>query len=125
MNSKPENNSAGSFKDWVIMLIIAALVSGWGLFVYFRVQDRPRQWDFGVLPDAPSQSIYSTTPPPGNAAVPTQTPVLPEATPWQADKQKKTSPADSTAAPTAMSPGTPVVPAVPSNKPAAPGEPGK
>ena len=39
----------------------------------------PRHWDYGVLPDAPGQSIYSVTPPTKAQAVPTQLTPLPAA----------------------------------------------
>jgi hypothetical protein len=65
--------------SWVILIAFCALIIAWG-FVNFRlVQDAPRHWDFGALPAAPSQSIYSTMPTPQPTTLPRQIVPLPEA----------------------------------------------
>jgi hypothetical protein len=67
---------------WIVVILISALIIGWGLLNFVLVRDPPRTWHFGTLPDTPSQSIYSTEAPPavtGNP--PQQIPPLPEAQP--------------------------------------------
>jgi hypothetical protein len=67
-----------SFWSWVILIVFAALILGWGMFAEMIVTTAPSQWDFGVLPDTPSQSAYSTfLPAEGN--VPDQIHRIPDA----------------------------------------------
>ena len=64
---------------WWTVLLICACLAAWGLVQYVTIRDAPRQWDFGALPDAPGQSIYSSSRPAQPAVVPPQMPPLPEA----------------------------------------------
>jgi hypothetical protein len=68
-----------SFWSWVILIVFAALILGWGMFAEMIVTTAPSQWDFGVLPDAPSQSAYSTSLPPADVNVPYQIHRIPDA----------------------------------------------
>lgn len=61
-----------SFASWVILILFCALILGWGMIVEMMVMDAPPQWDFGVLPDTPSQSVYSSAPLPPDVNVPKQ-----------------------------------------------------
>ncbi len=46
---------------WAIGLALALFV--YGMFAYVVIGDKgPPNWDFGVVPDIPGQSIYSTRP---------------------------------------------------------------
>jgi hypothetical protein len=90
---EPEESGAG--RHWMIVLLASATIVGWGLLIYVMVKDRPREWNFGALPDAPSQSIYSTVTPPPAAESPRIFPELPEARPWQ----KPAAPPTAAAAP--------------------------
>jgi len=85
MESSQETERNGWVWGWIVAILVAALVVGWGLLSFFTVRDEPRTWHFGVLPDAPGQSIYSTRESPDAAGpVPTQIPALPEARPKSA-----------------------------------------
>jgi hypothetical protein len=72
-------------RDWAVVILICLLVLGWGLLIFSTVKDPPRRWHLGALPDAPSQSVYSTAEPPATANPPRQVPPLPEAQPGKAD----------------------------------------
>jgi hypothetical protein len=81
MQQPHETGEAFSVRDWLIIVIVAALIVCWGLLNFALVRDPPRTWHFGVLPDAPSESVYSTEKAPQSATPPRQTPMLPEAQP--------------------------------------------
>jgi hypothetical protein len=72
--------------SWVIVLAICAALVGWGLVNYCLVQDRPRQWDFGALPDTPSESPYSTSEPVTTPETPRQIAPLPEVRPMERER---------------------------------------
>jgi hypothetical protein len=76
-----ETEEAMSVRGWAIVILVAALVALWGLLNFAVVKDLPRTWHFGVLPDAPSESVYSTEEAPQSLTPPRQTPMLPEAQP--------------------------------------------
>jgi hypothetical protein len=59
-----ELTHVSSFWSWVFLIVFSAIILGWGMFVEKMVTTAPPQWDFGVLPDTPSQSVYSTILPP-------------------------------------------------------------
>ncbi|MBU5635462.1 hypothetical protein KOM00_01790 [Geomonas sp. Red69] len=65
--------------EWVILIAFSASIMGFGWLVYLLVQDAPRRWDFGQLPDAPAESIYSSEQPRRKAQ--RQIRPLPEAVP--------------------------------------------
>lgn len=65
---------------WLVMVLCLAIVVV-GLLIYKSIPDAPRDWDFGALPDAPGQSVYSTQATPLTATPTRQLPMLPEARP--------------------------------------------
>ncbi|MBT1071510.1 hypothetical protein [Pelotalea chapellei] len=67
--------------EWVIITLFSASIVLFGLLVYHLIQEGPRYWDFGQLPDTPAESIYSTKAPPTRTVVPRQMPVLPGSQP--------------------------------------------
>lgn len=67
--------------EWVIVAALSASLVGFGWLVYALVPDAPRTWDFGQLPDAPAESIFSTELPKATARPQRQLPRLPEALP--------------------------------------------
>ncbi len=69
----------GRWQGWALVAVVCGAIVLWGLLNYRLVGDRPRAWDFGVFPDAPGESVYSTVRPPPARNVSRQTPVLPEA----------------------------------------------
>ena len=81
MAEMSESDKQMSVRDWAIVILVAALVALWGLLNFALVKDLPRTWQFGVLPDAPSESVYSTEEAPQSTTPPRQTPMLPEAQP--------------------------------------------
>jgi hypothetical protein len=76
--------SGSAARHWAVVILVVLLTIGWGLLIYALVSDRPREWDFSSLPDAPSQSIYSTRESPEGPNPPRQIPPLPEAQPKKA-----------------------------------------
>jgi hypothetical protein len=62
---------------WVIIITLSVLTLGWGMVAHMAVPDVERQWDFGVVPDAPGESAFSTVPPPRARVVPPQVELLP------------------------------------------------
>jgi hypothetical protein len=64
---------------WWTVVPICACLAAWGLIQYVTIRDAPRQWDFGALPDAPGQSIYSSSRPAQPKVAPPQMQPLPEA----------------------------------------------
>ena len=67
--------------EWVIVIMLSAFLVGYGWLVYLVVPDGPRHWDFGQLPDAPAESIYSTDQPDLSKKPQQQILRLPEAQP--------------------------------------------
>lgn len=68
--------------EWVILVVFSASIMGFGWLVYLLVDDAPRRWDFGQLPDAPAESIYSSEQPQRKAQ--RQIRALPESVPLPA-----------------------------------------
>ena len=81
MQQSNESESTGRLAGWLIVILVSALIIAWGLLSFLAVGNPPRTWHFGVLPDAPGQSIYSTQETPESASPPRQIPPLPEAQP--------------------------------------------
>ena len=50
------NNRMG----WFLIIMFAAFILGWAMVMMTIIKEPPRKWDYEILPDAPSQSIYST-----------------------------------------------------------------
>lgn len=73
-----EHKELGSLGSWVIIIAYSAGILLFGLLIYFKVEDRPREWDYHALPDAPAESIYSIYGPPGEKSPPRQVAPLPE-----------------------------------------------
>ena len=66
---------------WLIIIIFSASIAGFGWLVYLLVPEGPRHWDFGQLPDAPAESIFSTDQPDVSKKAQRQIWTLPEAKP--------------------------------------------
>jgi hypothetical protein len=81
MKEYEEDHEIGSIWSWALVVILCALILAWGFTIHAVVKDGPREWNFGTLPDAPSQSIYSTEEAPEKAVPPRQVAPLPEAKP--------------------------------------------
>jgi hypothetical protein len=87
---------------WALMVVFCLAILGWGYFTYWLIPDAPRRWDLGQLPEAPGQSIYTSTPtptqytPPGvsprTVNAPRQVPALPEARPPRPSALSETQP---------------------------------
>jgi hypothetical protein len=69
---------------WAMLVTGCMLMIAWGATTFAIVKEPPRHWDFGQLPDAPSESAYSTETPPAQPIEPRQFPALPEARPRNA-----------------------------------------
>jgi hypothetical protein len=74
-----EQTQISSVASWTILIVFASLIMGWGMFVEMIVETQPAHWNFGVLPDTPSQSSYSTITPPPDVNVPYQIQRIPDA----------------------------------------------
>lgn len=67
---------------WILIILLCAVIIGWGYLNYFMIHDTPGQWKQGALPDVPGESIYSTDN--GPSTQPTrQVNELPEARPYK------------------------------------------
>jgi hypothetical protein len=82
MDSEREKHGLlGAARGWIVLIVLCSAIVAWGLVAYFTIRDRPRAWDFGVLPDAPGESVYSTQKAPDQLGASTQVAPLPEARP--------------------------------------------
>jgi hypothetical protein len=45
---------------WVLLILFALSLMGYGMWSHHLIPDPPRYWDHGSLPDTPAQSEYST-----------------------------------------------------------------
>ena len=81
MTEETRKNSGGNLRSWIIVILFSAGLIGWGVLNFKLVPDPPaRQFQYGALPSAPGESIYSTRPaPPVQANTPRQMAPLPEA----------------------------------------------
>lgn len=66
---------------WIIIALLCLALIGWGLVNYGLVRDRPRQWDYGTLPEAPASSVFTEVEPAQQGAAPRQIEPLPGARP--------------------------------------------
>ena len=69
------------FWHWMVAVGIGAAIVAWGSVQYLYVEDTPREWSFGSLPETPAQSKYSTETPEVSKKVEQQMQTLPEAKP--------------------------------------------
>jgi hypothetical protein len=98
MERYEEDRKVGALWGWAMVFLLTAAIIGWCMFLMMMVEDPPRRWDFGSLPDVPAESIYSTvkappaawyfpfrlrTPPSVTKDVPRQISPLPEGVPWK------------------------------------------
>ena len=88
MKEYEEKHELGSIWSWALVVILCAVIIAWGFTIHALVRGAPRQWDYGTLPDAPSQSVYSSEEAPEKAIPPLQVAPLPEA------KSRKPTPGD-------------------------------
>ena len=49
---------------WAILVLISAMVLGFALWLHVLFKDHPRHWNFGAVPSAPSESVFTTVQPP-------------------------------------------------------------
>jgi hypothetical protein len=55
------NRETSRLRDWLIIIAAAVLFICYGFFAFLTVGDKgPPDWDFGVIPDIPGESPYST-----------------------------------------------------------------
>jgi hypothetical protein len=69
---------SGPKTGWWILIVFTAVILATGMLVHHAIMDGPRQWDFGAVPDAPGETVYSMRMP-GRGAAPRQMAPLPEA----------------------------------------------
>ena len=55
-----EYHEGSNRMGWFLILLFAAFILGWAVIMMFIIKEPRREWDYQILPDAPSQSIYST-----------------------------------------------------------------
>lgn len=53
---------------WLAPLIVTAWMLSWVLMIYWLVGDRPVDWNYGVTPYVPGESVFSTEHPPKGEA---------------------------------------------------------
>jgi hypothetical protein len=80
MVEEEESREMTPLRAWIFVVVLSALLVGWGLLNYKMIPERHREFDYGVLPDTPAQSEYSTGRPPAPAVAPDQILPLPGAT---------------------------------------------
>ena len=73
-----EQTLISTLASWAILIIFPVIILTWGMFVEMLVDTQPAHWDFGVLPDTPSVSQYSTALPPSDVNVPYQIKRIPD-----------------------------------------------
>ncbi len=54
------NESSSNKMGWFLVVMFAGFILGWAMIMMSIIKEPPRKWDYEILPDAPSQSIYST-----------------------------------------------------------------
>ncbi len=77
-NRFEENKPFPWWIGWAFVILLSCSVIAWGLLNYVLVQDAPRQWEFGQLPQTPGESEYSSNQAPQPASAPAQLIPLPE-----------------------------------------------
>ena len=77
------------YSGWLVVAGICLALLAWGWLIYRLVPDRSRAWDYGVFPDAPGDSVYSTEDLPRGTHVPRQAAALPETNDVAAAPQEK------------------------------------
>ena len=50
---------------WLLVVALCLAIVAWGLINLALIPDAPRQWDLGLLPQVPGESIYSSSQPAG------------------------------------------------------------
>ena len=80
MLEEEESREMAPLRSWIFVAVLSALLVGWGLLNYKLIPERQREFDYGVLPDTPAQSLYSTGRPPAAEVAPQQIHSLPGAT---------------------------------------------
>jgi hypothetical protein len=60
MERYEEHTELSDKASWIFLALFSVFILGWGMILMCMVSDAPREWDFGVLPDTPGESIYST-----------------------------------------------------------------
>ena len=82
----------GPVGSWVLLLVFCVFIVAWGM-VHMLVLEKPADWDFGAVPDAPGESIYSVRQPPAMVGrPPLQIERLPEGVPLDAEPEGGTLP---------------------------------
>jgi hypothetical protein len=67
-----------NFLGWILLFALSVVILGWGMLIMMVIMDRPRDWNFGALPQTPAESFYTTELPQQPAKAPEQIPPLPE-----------------------------------------------
>jgi hypothetical protein len=73
-----EQSKIGQIRAWIYILFFSAALMSFGMAVHMIIMDAPRHWDFGTLPDAPGESIYSSARPNVSYIPPLQLEPLPK-----------------------------------------------
>jgi len=55
-----EEKEMPQFWSWMLIILFSAAILGYGIATYLLVDDGPRRWEYGTLPDTPAQSIYNS-----------------------------------------------------------------
>ena len=81
MERYEEYTELSSRVSWIVLILFSLFILGWGMLLMCMVMDAPRAWDFGILPDTPGESIYSTVSVAGAKRPVIQVAPLPDALP--------------------------------------------
>ncbi len=75
------------FWGWVILILFAAAIVSYGMWLMMTVPEAPRYWDHGERRDTPAESIYSTYEPFPIRTEKKIVPPLPEGKPLEPENQ--------------------------------------
>ena len=64
---------------WISPILVAAFTILWCFLAYWLIGDRPREWQYGVMPYVPGESVFSSETPP--SGTPPKQVILPNITP--------------------------------------------
>ena len=60
-SDQPITDAPRSVGGWFAPKLVVAFIILWSLLIYALIGDRPSDWQYGVFPYVPGQSIFSTS----------------------------------------------------------------
>lgn len=72
LNLEPEPEPQSWVGGWTAPVLVTGFIIVWCLLIYMLIGDRPREWQYGVLPYIPSASYLTTSRPSPGLLTPKQ-----------------------------------------------------